>query len=286
MSCCSEIKVCLKYDYKDVDELTYKLKSKLQQLSSKKLANLYYGYFCEEDIDSNINAATTLLKSLNRIKVSYLHIGKYCLPEGVVQAIIEKAIKFVGKESCPKNRKDIIVDGSQINQYLLSGPRCVTYDTWNKFSSFLCGNLGFQLKVEKQICDITFDITRNILSCNLLYALQIKKELCDLGYKVVKTKDECKLEYKLLIEKYPNCNLEYKAYLSFVNDHQLTYPIFKEVYESGLTLAIQEGDAFVCTPINNYKLTEISPNNLQELLNAGYVVSLNKHDLKQDYTKY
>lgn len=286
MTCCNDIKICLKYDYQFIDELSFKVKEKLQNLSSKKLAHLFYGYNCEEDIDYKINQAGILLKSLIRIKVSFLHIQTYCLPDDRVQAIIEKAIKFAGKTPCPKNRRDLNIDSSQINSYLLQGPKCVTYDTWNKFSSFLCGKLGFKLKVEKEICDISFDITRNIVSCNLLYSLLVKKELCDLGYSINKTDLDCKIEYKLILEKYPKCDLEFKTYLSFVRNHNLSYPIFKEVYESGLTLLEKDGDAFLCTPINNYKLAEITPSNLEELLNAGYVITLNKHDIKQDYTRY
>lgn len=284
-SCCSHTKVCLKYDYQFVDELTYKLKDKLNPLLDKKIKSIKFKYFCDEDIDSQINEINLFIRSLNRIKTSFLHIKRYCLPEDVVQAIIEKALKIAGKAPCPKNRKDINIDGSLLNSYLMSGPRCVTYDTWNKFSSYLCGKLGFSIKAEKEKCDLTFEITRNIVSCNLLFALSVRKELCNLGYTVKKTKDECKIEYKLFLERNPNCDLEYKMYANFVNNHQLTYPIINEVYESGLSLIEVDGEAVVCTPINNYKLTEITPTSLQELLDAGFVVTLNKQDIKQDFTK-
>lgn len=284
-TCCSDVKVCLGYDYQFIDELVYKLKDKLQQLSYKKIKALKYNYFCEEDIDEQVNEINIFIRSLNRIKTSFLHIERYCLPEDRIQAIIEKSIKIAGKTPCPKNRLDIVIDETQLNKYLLSAPRCVSYDTWNKFSRYLCGKLGFTLKVEKEMCDISFELTRKIISCNLMYALSIKRDLCNLGYSIKKTKDECKVEYKILLEQVPNCDLEFKTFLSFTNKHQLSYPIIKEVYESGLSLLEVDGDAVLCSPINNYKLTEITPSSLEELLNEGYVVTLNKNDIKQDYTK-
>ena len=179
-TCCSDVKVCLGYDNQFIDELVYKLKDKLQQLSYKKIKALKYNYFCEEDIDEQVNEINIFIRSLNRIKTSFLHIERYCLPEDRIQAIIEKSIKIAGKTPCPKNRLDINIDDTQLNKYLLSAPRCVSYDTWNKFSRNLCGKLGFTLKVEKEMCDISFEITRNIISCNLMYALSIKRDLCNL----------------------------------------------------------------------------------------------------------
>ena len=58
MSCCSEVKVCLKYDYQFVDELVYNLKMQLQNSASKKLSYFFYGYNCEADIDEKINKTT------------------------------------------------------------------------------------------------------------------------------------------------------------------------------------------------------------------------------------
>lgn len=282
--CCSDTKVCLKYDYKFVDNLAFLLKLKISEYSNKKIASLFNKYYCNEDIDSNIVKLNVLLKSLNRIKLSFLHIDEYCLPEYIVQSIIEKAIKEVGS-NCGLKRVDITVDDSQLSSYLLSGSVCVSYESWNKFSHMLCDKLGFTIKAEKQKCDLSFDITRKVISCNLLYSLQVKKELCDLGYSIKKSANDCKIEYKLLMEKHPDCDLEYKAYLSFVRNHSLSYPILDEIYESGLTLLEVDGEATLCTPINNYKLTEITPTSLQELLNEGFLISLNKHDIKQDFTK-
>ncbi len=81
-TCCSDVKVCLGYDYQFI--------------------------VCEEDIDEQVNEINIFIRSLNRIKTSFLHIERYCLPEDRIQAIIEKSIKIAGKTPCPKNRLDIM----------------------------------------------------------------------------------------------------------------------------------------------------------------------------------
>ncbi len=284
-TCCENKPTCSIHDYKKLDDLVYRLKEHLSALATKKVGNYRYGYYCGENLDKEIKEATTLKKSLSRIKLSLLR-GTSCLDDETIQKIVEKAIKIVGKDSCPTDyREDLSIDTTGINAYLLKGPRCVTYDSYNKFSSFICGRLGLTVTAEVEKCNVSFAITRKIISCNLLYALKVRKEMCDTGFKVKATKDQCKIDYKLLLEK-TGCDLEYKTYLSFVNKHNLSYPIIEEVYKSGLTLAEVEDDVVLCTPLNNYKLTEITPTSLEELLNAGFVVELNKHSLKEDYTRY
>lgn len=284
--CCKNKSTCSIQDYKKLDDLVYKLKDYLSALATKKVGNYRYGYYCAEDIYEKIKEAVILKKSLERIKLSILR-GKSCLDDETIQKIVEKVIKIVGKDSCPTDyREDLIIDESGINAYLIKGPRCVAYDYYNKFASYLCGKLGVKITAEKEQCNLAFSITRNIINCNLLYSLSIRKEMCDLGYKVKRSGgDDCKLDYKLLLEK-TGCDLEYKTYVSFVNKHNLSYPIIEEVYKSGLALAEVKDDIVLCTPLNNYKLTEITPTSLEELLNAGYIVELNKHYLKDDYTRY
>jgi hypothetical protein len=284
-TCCNDKEICSIHSYRSLDELTYKIKEKLVQLSSMKIRNLFYGYHPALHIDSEINMLTILKDSLDRVKTSFLHIQKSCLDDETIQKIVEKANKIVGRAACPKKRIDVEVDESGVNKYLMSGPRCVSYDTWNEFSRYICGKVGFQITVEKKICDITFEIARNIVSCNLLYALSVHKEMCDLNYRVARTKDECKIDYKLLLEKNPKCDLEFKSYLSYVHKHNLSFPIINEVYASGLTLAEEDGEAVICTPLNNYKLTKITPQSMEELLNLGFVIEMNKFNIINDYKK-
>ncbi len=285
-TCCENKPTCSIHDYKKLDDLVYKLKEYLSILATEKVSNKLYGYYCAEDIDTKITEAITLKKSLSRIKLSLLR-GASCLDDHTIQNILEKAIKIVGKESCPTDyRQDISIDTTGINAYLLKGPRCVTYDSYNKFSSFICGKLGLTITAERAQCDITFEITHKIINCDLLYSLSVYRDLCNLGYKVSRTQEECKLDWKLLLENNSTCDLDFKTYMCFVKEDNLSYPIIDKVYKSGLSLVKVDGAATLCTPLNNYRITEITPTNLEELLSAGYVVETRKSDITCDYVKY
>lgn len=284
ITCCADKGVCSTHSYKSLDELTYRMKERLAFLSKEKLNNLFYGYKCAANIDSEIKKLSTYKEVLDRTKISFLHIGKSCNDDETIQLIIEKTNKIIGKQSCPKCRADIKIDDSKLHNYLITGPKCVSYDLWNEFSRFICGKLGLKISAEKQKCDLTFEISREIISCDLLYTLKVHKELCDTGYKVSRTDEECRIDYKLLLEK-NSCDLEYKAYVSYVRDFNLSYPIIESIYAAGLSLATENNEAILCTPLNNYKLTEITPDSLQELLDLGFVIEHTRYNIKQDYKK-
>lgn len=286
LGCCNNRKVCSIHDYRKLDELVYRIKDRLTELSFQKVESLFYpGYHCARDIDQEINKLNILKDSISRVKLSFLHIQKSCLDDKTIQLIVEKTVRIIGKGFCPEKRVDFIIDDSGLNAYIITHPACVTYDSWNKFASYLCGAIGVTITAEAEKCDLVFEIARNIIPCNVLFALSVHKEMCDLKFKVNRTKDECKIDYTLLIEQVPECDIDFKTYLSYVHKHNLSYPIIKEIYSSGLALATVDGEVTLCTPLNNYSLTEITPTSLEELLNLGFVVELTKFDIKQDYKK-
>ncbi len=284
-TCCNDKKICSVHSYRSIDELTYRIKQRLNFLSREKLNNLFYGYKCAADIDAEIKKLSTYKEVLDRTKISFLHIGKSCNDDETIQRVVEKVNKVIGKTSCPKKRADIKIDDSGLDRYMLTSPKCISYDEWNMFSRKICGKIGFTLTVEKQICDITYEISKKIISCDLLYSLKVYKELCDLKYKVKRTADECKLDWKLLVEK-TNCDLDFSVYLSYVRKHNLSYPILEQIYAAGLSLTTIEDDIVLCTPLNNYSLSQITPTDLRELLDAGFIVETNRYDIKSDYKKY
>lgn len=286
VSCCNNRKVCSIHDYRKLDELVYRIKDRITELSFQKVQSLFYpGYYCAVDIDNETNKLNILKDSLSRVKLSFLHIRKSCLDDKTIQLIVEKTVRIIGKGVCPEKRVDFIIDDSGLNAYMVAHPACITYDSWNKFANFICGAIGVTITAEVEKCDFVFEVSRKIIPCNVLFALSVHREMCDLKFKVNRTKDECAIDYTLLIEQVPECNLNFKTYLSYVHKHNLSFPIIKEIYSSGLTLATIEDDVTICTPINNYSLKEITPTSLQELLDLGFVVELTKFDIKQDYRK-
>lgn len=284
-TCCNDKKICSVHSYRSIDELTYRIKQRLNFLSREKLNNLFYGYKCAADIDTEIKKLSTYKEVLDRTKISFLHIGKSCNDDETIQRVVERVNKVIGKTSCPKKRADIKIDDSGLDRYMLTSPRCISYSEWNEFSRKICGKIGFTLTAERDICNITFELAAKSISCDLLYALKVRRDLCDLGYRVTRADEKnCKIDYKLLLESVP-CDIEYKAYVSYVRDHNLSYPIIKDIYAAGLSLATIEDDVVLCTPINQYNLSQITPTDLQELLDLGFVISHSRYDIKQDYTK-
>jgi len=284
-TCCNDKKICSVHSYRSIDELTYRIKQRLNFLSREKLNNLFYGYKCAADIDTEIKKLSTYKEVLDRTKISFLHIGKSCNDDETIQRVVEKVNKVIGKTSCPKKRADIKIDDSGLDRYMLTSPRCISYSEWNEFSRKICGKIGFTISVEKQICDLTFELAAKSISCDLLYALKVRRDLCDIGYRVTRADEKtCRIDYKLLLESVP-CDIEYKAYVSYVRNHNLSYPIIKDIYAAGLSLATVEDDVVLCTPINSYSLSQITPTDLQELLDLGFVISHSRYDIKQDYTK-
>lgn len=284
-TCCNDKKICSVHSYRSIDELTYRIKQRLNFLSREKLNNLFYGYKCAADIDTEIKKLSTYKEVLDRTKISFLHIGKSCNDDETIQRVVERVNKVIGKTSCPKKRADIKIDDSGLDRYMLSRPACISYDSWNTFSRKICGKIGFTLTAERDICNITFELAAKSISCDLLYALKVRRDLCDIGYRVTRADEKtCKIDYKLLLEA-TQCDLEYKAYVSYVRQHNLSYPIIKDIYAAGLSLATVEDDVVLCTPINSYSLSQITPTDLQELLDLGFVVSHSRYDIKQDYTK-
>ena len=285
-TCCNDKKICSIHSYRSIDELTYRIKQRLNFLSREKLNNLFYGYKCAADIDTEIKKLSTYKEVLDRTKISFLHIGKSCNDDETIQRVVERVNKVIGKTSCPKKRLDIKIDDSGLDRYMLSRPACISYDSWNTFSRKICGKIGFTLTAERQTCNVMFEISSKIIPCDLLYSLSVHRELCNTRYKVKRSAAECKLDWKLLLEGNNSCDLDFKTYMCYVKDDNLSYPIIDKVYKSGLSLAKVDGETILCSPLDNYKLTEITPTSLKTLLDEGFVVETKRSDITCDYIKY
>lgn len=272
--CCTCPDVCSIHDVKKLDELLYGLNVRLSELSYKKVQNLFYGYYKGFDLDTEINKITVLRKAILRHKLGYYISEGSCICSDNLQRIIEKVIKEIGKASCPSVRKDVQIDDSGLEAYLMTKPACVSYDTWNKFARGLCGEIGFTLTAEKEICDITFDISTEVIPCNLLYTLSIYKEMCDLGYKVNRTDDECKIDFDILAERHCNLNLSFKDFKTLVKDCNMSLNTIDQCYKSNLQLIVLNRKAYLKTSTNTYPVEAISPSNLDRLVGLGFSVTI------------
>lgn len=272
--CCSCPEICSLHDVKKLDELIYGINERLVLLSNQKLSNLFYGYYNKSEIDKGVDKLSTLRKSLLRHKLGFYESDGSCICNDNLQRIVEKTIKEIGKYSCPISRIDVEIDESELDSYLLTKPACVSYDTWNKFARGLCGEIGFKLTAEKEICDVTFDISREVIPCNLLYTLSIYKEMCDLDYKVSRTDEECKIDFDILAERYCNLNLKFKDYYTLVKDCNMSFNTIDQCYKANLELIVLNRKAYLKTQTNTYPVEAIIPSNLDRLVGLGFSITI------------
>lgn len=274
MSCCTCPEICSLHDVKKLDELIYSLNVNLVSLSDKKVESLFYDYYDPNKIDFEINKLNALRKTLQRHKLGFYISDGSCVCSDNLQRIVEKAIKEVGKNSCPSVRRDVEIDESGLEAYLMTKPACVSYDTWNKFARGLCGDIGFTLTADKEVCDLTFDISREVIPCNLLYTLSIYKEMCDLDYKVNRTDEECKIDFDILAERYCNLNLKFKDFHTLVKDCNMSFNTIDQCYKANLELIVLNRKAYLKTNTNTYPVEAITPSNLDRLVGLGFSITI------------
>lgn len=107
-------------------------------------------------------------------------------------------------------------------------PNCISYERWNKLSYMICSSLGIKFTIEKKMCDITYKLSKDIITCNTFAAISLYNKACELGYKVQKDNKKCETEFKYLITKYPNCNLNLKLYKE-LKKCNMTYDVIETI---------------------------------------------------------
>lgn len=255
--CCECPEICSLHDVKKLDELIYGLSIKLGDLSEKKLQSLFYGYYRNIDVDRQINKISMLRKVLLRHKLHFYASKESCICSESLQKVVEKVIKEIGKYVCPVTRRDLEIDDSMLEAYLMSKPPCVSYDTWNKYSKIMCGDIhfnvvvekevwdkfacglygeiGFSIEAEKDSCDINFEISKEVWDkfsssfCGEIgFKLEAQKQMCDITFDISKEIIPCNLLYTLSLYK-EMCDLKYRVNRTD-EECKLDYEILAERY--------------------------------------------------------
>lgn len=272
--CCS----CFNPEFND---LISRIETTINGLSSDVTKARLYGFSCDKQAIEKIEVLISLYHVLVEENRNILLGGKPCLDCDDFQRLAEK----VRKLTKAKSTDSLQIDRSNENVWVAQNPTCVSMERWQSFCNKLLCDLKLDVKAkriredcfdlkmstDKNVCDFTFEIVRNLIPCDVVLAVSAYKQVCDLGLKVCRTKEECKLDFEILKSE-TNCNLDFKTYATLV-DCNLSFDVIKTIYENGCEITfdpevtILEVDCDTCVdpiiltapPINFLCLPEDEP---------------------------
>lgn len=277
---------CYIIDNDTVDDVIYALKFKISALSADMLNQLVWGFGCSPAEKLKLTKLNAYKEALERVWKAQYYKTTPCLTEENINDLIESAKNYINLACCENGRLDCVIDTSDEEAYALENPQCQSYDSWNKWTKFWCGEIGLTIELEERACEIMFNIAKDIIPCNVLFALQVKKELCDLGFEVSRSEEECKIDWELLLHN-TECNIEFDTYRHLVSCG-FSYDIIKSVIDAGCAIeVIGEGecDINLVTITGKFNICEVTPENLTSVEKFGEKITVTKEQLSSDYKK-
>jgi len=216
-------------------------------------------------INSKLSKLSTLIANSLYYKTEYKckeHIPLILLSKANTSCLDKYELKNYNSKlntllfDCTVSEKEVTVDNTNRESWETNNPSCVSRKQWEKIALKICQEYKIDVVVQNidKTCDIAFDITKKIIDCNVLTALSIQQKMCDLNIKVDTNVDKCSAEYKLLIEKYPECNLTKKEYITLM-DKNFSFEVVSSVYQKKLKLEVDsKGNTTLISPVNNYDI--------------------------------
>lgn len=268
-----ELNCCLCYN-PELDKLIYESKNKLEELSGNMVKSLYYGYTCDKKAEEQIKILDNYIRVLEDENRKVVLGGKECLDCNNLQKLAEKVRKLT--YVCDIDlRKDLTVDRSGVDAWLMEFPHCASYEKWERLAYRVCSAFSLEVFVEKidcdvdlevfsseELCNLAFDISREQIPCDIMVALSVYSQACDLDFKINRTEEECKIDFKLLHNEV-DCDLDFKAYQRLI-DCNLSFDIIKTVYENGCSFTVGDPIELV-SPLNSYTLDKFSFNDIPDV---------------------
>lgn len=255
----------------DIDKLIYESKYTLNRLSTDIVKSKLYGYACDKNAEYKVNVLNNFLSVLENESSNIALGGEGCLNSFKLQSLAEKVRKFT--TSCNiNNRSDLKIDESKEQEWIINNPYCVSRESWEKIAYAICStfrlevqrtkdicdtcDLRFDVLSEKEYCDLSFEITRNLIACDIILAIQVYKSMCDLNFKITRNEIECKLDFDILVNEH-KCDLNFSVYKKLI-DCNLSFDIIKTVYENGCTFEYTSGEVFIVSAMNKYPVNKLN----------------------------
>lgn len=150
----------------------------------------------------------------------------------------------------------VIITSNNKEQWEENNPECISRKQWEKIAYKICNKYKIEISIEKinTVCDIAFEITKNIIDCDILPIISLQQKLCDLNIIFEKNTAQCKIDYLLLLEKYPTCNMSLNNYKT-LNNSGYSFEMITSLYNKNVELEVDENNNIILTtPINKYIL--------------------------------
>jgi hypothetical protein len=159
---------------------------------------------------------------------------------------------------CNTFTNKVKIDSINKEQWEENNPECISRKTWERIAYKICNKYQIDISIEKvdKVCDIAFEISKNIIHCDVLTLISIQQKLCNLDIKIELNKQQCNIDYKLLIEKHPTCQLSKKEYITLI-ESGYSFEIISGLYNNKVSLEVDsKGKVTLISPISKYKLPE------------------------------
>ena len=207
---------------------------------------------------------------------------KRCLKPEQIECLKNNILSITGRLCRVTTYRDITVDDSKKNQWLVKHPYCAVYEDWEKWSHYICGKLNIKFEVERKSCDFVLELVREIIPCDILVYVQAYKKACDIGIKLDLNKDRCKSEFKILVEEH-KCDFSFNTYVE-LKKCNVTFDMIKKVYDCDLKLNINsEFKPVLVTDLNEYALDGINPLDLAPLSEINKTPSISVQEILDNY---
>lgn len=160
--------------------------------------------------------------------------------------------------NCKNTTPTVNIDNSNREEWEKNHPECLNRKQWERITLKICYNYSIDIQVTpiETLCDVTFEIVKNTISCDVLTTISLQQKLCDLNISVNRSKEECASDYKILIEKYQDCNISKKEYLKLI-DNNFSFEIISLIYKNNLKLEVDsKGNVSLISPIRKYKIPD------------------------------
>lgn len=258
-------------------------KNKVAELSEEFIKELCFGYSCDSDSVTKINKILNYLKVLEEDEKAKSLGFTSCITPEAYECLEEQLRSIIG---FPKSKcSDVEVDESNLDNWEMKNPYCVSYECWNKWSRITARDLELNVSVETTKNDLVVELASEVITPDVILCASVVCEANKLDYKVTRTIEESKLDYNLLLEKI-DCDLTLDAYLDLI-DNKFTYDIIRTIYENNLSIEVNaEKDnkqIQIKSSISKYDLKELDINLKLVQDKFGYSTTIKKTDLLTDF---